>query len=563
MARRGQDFRYEAVDREGEGTLFVVYRARDKVLGKPVALKVLRQRYAEDVSFVENLKKAIQTTVDLPHRHIASVYSTGEEDGYVFMATEYVRGESLESRLGRDAPLSRKDALSLLIPICEAVTHAHQNGILHGDLRPRNVLIGGDGVIKVTDFALSSAFAHSKVTLAETIPDASRYTAPEVAEGSAVSIHSDLYSLGIIAYQMFTATVPFDGKSPTEILGQHVSRKPPPPSNFSPGISPAIEEVILKLLSKDPKERYPSVSHLIQDLRQIDAGGRPGEGSVDWGSATLQRPKRTSAREQVSRPGGSIAQGEGSSSAVWSLATILASILLMLGAYSLWVATTPKEVAVPDVKGIPLREAADLLESVGLTLTEARKEFHPEVAEGCIIDTMPAAGRKVKQGRTINAIVSRGQKRVLVPDLRDMPLDKARKVLSDAKLSVGKVQEVYSPIIAKGLVVSQAPGPTESVTERTPIWIQVSRGPEPSIPATEPNDDEGAVPRDAQVTFDVPQGPSRQEVKIMLRDAKGERTVYQQMRRPGDQVDETVEIYGAKAIIRVFLAGNLVAEEER
>jgi serine/threonine-protein kinase len=479
------------------------------------------------------------------------------------MAVEYVKGESLDTLLRRDAPLARKEALSLFLPICEAVSYAHQNGILHGDLRPRNVLIAGDGTVKVTDFSVANAFQECRTTLPETIPDAARYVAPEVAQGEPVSVYSDLYSLGVVLYQMLTATVPFDGKSPSEVLEKHVVRQPPPPSNFNPTLSPAIEEVILKLLDKDPKARYPSVSHLIQELRKIEGGGRIGQPVPQWENVTLQRPKRASAREQIAPPRPSSVTASGTGNVVWSLATILASFLLMFGAYFLWVATTPKDVVVPNVTGLPMEEAKELMESVGLSLVEARREFHSEIAENCVISTVPAAGRKVKEGRTVNAIVSSGQELVTVPDLRDMPLEKARKVLSQASLAVGKVQEVYNPIIASGYVVAHMPGPSERVPKKTPVWLQVSRGPEPTIPATQPKEGASLSPRRAEVIFDVPPGPPRQEVKIVVHDAQGERTVYQQLRSPGDRVEETIELFGEKAIIRVYLAGNLIAEEER
>ncbi len=562
MSKKSEEFRYEAVDREGEGTLFVVYRARDKTLSKPVALKVLRQKFSRDPLFAENLKKAARATVDLPHPNIAQVYSTGEEDGFLFVATEYVKGERLDVKLRRESPLPRKEALALLTQICEAVAYAHQNGIVHSDLRPRNIFVGNDGKIKVTDFGIGNAFTASKVSLADTVPDASRYTAPEIAQGAPPSSYSDLYALGVVAYHMFTATVPFDGKSAQTILEQQILKNPPPPSNFNPSISPEVEEVILKLLQKAPHDRYSSAAELLKHLRQIEAGSQPGQVVTDWGNATLQRPRSISAREKIAQPS-SLSEGNRSSlsSSIWSMATILASILLILGAYFLWIATNPKEVTVPDVSGRPTAEAEGILESVGLHFTEARQEYDTRIPEGCVITTIPTPGRRVKENRTISAIVSRGQELVSAPDLRDVPVDKAKQMIRSAGLELGKVQEVYNPVIPRGLVVSQMPPATERIGKDTRIWLQVSRGPEPSTPEPEPSSTESPSERTFNVVVDVPQGPARQEVKIVVRDAQGTRTDYEEMHTPGDKVERDIAVAG-KGLIRVYLAGTLVEEKE-
>ncbi|MBI3921851.1 MAG: protein kinase [Armatimonadetes bacterium] len=562
MARKSDEFRYEAVDREGEGTLFVVYKARDRVLNKPVALKVLRQRYMKDPLFAENLRKALQTTVDLPHPGIARVYSTGEEDGHLYIAAEYVRGETLAERLRRESPLSRKDALSLLIQISEAVYHAHQNGIVHGDLRPKNILCGADGKVKVTDFAVANAFFNAYMLLPDVIPDAARYMSSETAQGGAATAYSDQYSLGVIAYQMVTGSVPFDGKSVKVILDQQVSRKPSPPSNFNPSVSPVVEDAIMKLLAKDPHDRYASFGELLKDLRQIEQGGEPGREVNDWGSAALQRPKRTNAREQIAQPVSREPERSGLSGAAWSLAIILASILLIVGVGYFYVATTPKEVAVPDLAGKSIAEAEALLESANLFFTEARKEYDPKVAEGCVIATMPPAGRKVKEGRTISARVSLGQELVQVPDLREIPLEKAKGTLKEAGLALGDVQEVYSPLVPKGLILSQLPAPMEKVGKSTNVSVQRSRGPEPVIPEDSSAGGEPPKERSIHVAVAVPQGSPRQEVKVVIHDTNGYRTVYQQMHSPGDKIDEQVSVVGDVALVRVYVAGALVSEKE-
>src|SRR5439155_2573224 len=260
------DGRYRIVSRLGSGGMADVYCAEDQQLGRRVALKVLYERFAEDEEFVERFRREASSAAGLQHQHVVSVYDRGEYDGTYWIAMEYLEGRSLKRLIQDEGPLAPERAIELAIQILRAARFAHRRGIIHRDLKPHNVIVDADGRAKVTDFGIARAGA-SDMTQTGSIMGTAQYLSPEQAQGHAVSAQSDIYSIGIILYEMLTGRVPFEGESAVTIALKQVSEQPVPPSQLNPAVTPGLEAAVMRALAKDPAQRFPDADAFIAALQ--------------------------------------------------------------------------------------------------------------------------------------------------------------------------------------------------------------------------------------------------------------------------------------------------------
>ena len=265
------DGRYRVLHRLGSGGMAEVYCAQDLQLGRKVALKILYRRFAEDSEFVERFRREASSAAGLQHQHVVAVYDRGEYDGTYYIAMEYLEGRSLKTIVQQEAPLDPDRAIDLTIQVLRAARFAHRRGIIHRDLKPHNVIVDAEGRAKVTDFGIARAGA-SDMTQTGSIMGTAQYLSPEQAQGHAVSAASDLYSIGIMLYEMLTGRVPFDGESAVTIALKQVNERPTPPSAYNPAVTPELEEAVMRALEKDPARRYPDADAFIAALQAARDG---------------------------------------------------------------------------------------------------------------------------------------------------------------------------------------------------------------------------------------------------------------------------------------------------
>ena len=343
------DGRYRVVDRVGSGGMADVYCAEDLQLGRRVALKVLHSRFAEDPEFVERFRREARSAAGLNHQHVVSVYDRGEWDGAYYIAMEFLDGRSLKAIIQEEAPLDPARAIDLTVQVLRAARFAHRRGIIHRDLKPHNVIVDDEGRAKVTDFGIARAGA-SDMTQTGSIMGTAQYLSPEQAQGYAVSEPSDLYSIGVILYELLTGRVPFEGESAVTIALKHVNERPMPPSQFNPAVSPELEAVVLRALEKDPARRFPDADAFIaaleharaalhgdRRLRPADRGG--GGGLLHRGGAYPPAPYEVTRSPPRGAGGRGCSACSSSRRSPWARSSCSAT------------RAAPTQVAVPDVVG--------------------------------------------------------------------------------------------------------------------------------------------------------------------------------------------------------------------
>jgi serine/threonine-protein kinase len=448
------DGRYRVERRLGRGGMADVWCAEDSQLGRRVALKLLSPRYAADPGFRERFRREASAAAAMQHPNIVSIYDRGDWDATSYIAMELVDGRTLKELIQQRGPLPPAIAVELAIEVLKALRYAHRRGIVHRDIKPQNVLLDEEGQAKVADFGIARAET-SQMTETGTIVGTVQYISPEQAQGRPVSPRSDLYSVGVVLYELLTGRVPFDGEAPVSIALKQVSEPPIPPSQLRPGIPPALEAVVMRALEKDPARRFASADEFIAALeRSRRAPTRPVVGEPTPGEPWEPVP----VEERGSR---------------WWLWLLLLLVLAAAagGAYLLLAAN---RVVVPDVRGRTFADAARTLHARGLEVTPVN-QVSATVRRDRVIATDPAAGTEVKEGSNVTVRVSAGPGKAAVPPVEGMPRAEAERALREAGFNP-KVRTDYSDTVPKGQVIGSDPPEGEEITKGRTVTLTVSRG---------------------------------------------------------------------------------------
>jgi eukaryotic-like serine/threonine-protein kinase len=483
------DGRYRVMRKLGTGGMANVYLAEDQELGRRVAIKVLDERHASDEQFVERFRREAKAAAALSHPNIVSIFDRGETDGTYYIAMEYLEGPNLKELVRQGTP-SIRSAIAYTRDILGALRIAHRRGLVHRDIKPHNVLVDGEGRLKVTDFGIARSSA-SQMTEAGSIIGTAQYLSPEQARGAPVDQRSDLYSVGVVLYELLTGAVPFSGATPLEIAMKHLSEVPQPPSRIRPEIPPDLDRVVLRALAKDPNDRFQSAEEMDADLARVEQGLPVSDETADAATAVLAGAgiEGTAIRAATAPP----RSPYGPSSyyeyvppmrrrPVWPW--LLALLLLVAAGVGGWYAydrisdeiAQAKPVSVPDVEGQVVGLARENIIQAGLT-PSVKRQANADFSPGKVFDQSPDAGEKIDRGNTVTIWVSTGKPKVTVPDVVGRTLDDARTQLQGKGLKVNPV-EVYSqePV---GTVVAQDPPGGEVVLQGTQVRINVSQGPQP------------------------------------------------------------------------------------
>ncbi|WP_139489814.1 Stk1 family PASTA domain-containing Ser/Thr kinase [Brevibacillus dissolubilis] len=488
--------RYQLEEKIGGGGMAIVYKAKDLVLNRPVAVKLLRPQFGTDDDFVNRFRREAQAVASLSHPNIVSVYDVGQEQDTYYMVMEYIEGSTLKDVINRNGALPVSEAVRIAVQVCDALDHAHQNHIIHRDIKPHNIMIGKNGWVKVTDFGIARAVTSATITHTGSVLGSVHYFSPEQARGGLTGEKSDIYSLGIVLYEMVTGQLPFSGDSPISIALKHLQEPLPEPREINPNIPQSVENVILRALVKDPLLRYESARGMLLDLETCLTPERRNEAKVIFPSddeeatrvvpaitpdmleqAGKERatPQRTQNRRDQQEP-----EEEKPPSAWWK------KTLLWLGGIGLFFALVilgfnlamkifyVPEINVPLVTGTQQSIAEMKLKDAKLIPVVIEQFADQE--KGIVVEQDPAPPMRVKEGASITLYVSKGLQEVSMPNLISLPQQVAEDRLKQDKFEYEIVKQEHEDIPA-GNIIDQDPLPnTMVVPTKQKVRLTVSTG---------------------------------------------------------------------------------------
>lgn len=600
--------RYQVHDRLGEGGMALVYRATDQRLGRQVAVKMLRPQYAGDAGFVERFEQEAQSAAGLSHPNIAAVYDTGQDGETRYIVMELLKPFTLHDLISRSrgGRLSPDDTVRYGTQIAAALAHAHARGVVHRDIKPHNILFTDDGLVKVTDFGIARALAATGGTATGTILGSPSYISPEQASGAVAGPPSDIYSLGVVLYEMLCGRPPYTGEQPVAIAVQHLNAVPQPLSERVDGVPPALERVVMKAMARRPEDRYQNADEL---RLALDAAltAPAYEPTTVMGAAARAAAGFTATAPPVAEGEPEPYVREVPPRRLSPLAIAGLAILVLLGvAIGILSAgrnpepppelpLTPevdieatKKIVVPSLVGQDVDRARQWVEekyrleqTTPPQLVEAeRRDSHSPANE--ILEQSPAPGTTIDEGGVIRLVVSTGSVRVAVPDVTGMTLDRARELLQSEDLQLGNTDLAYSDRYVADVVMSQDPAPDSQVDQGTAVHVTVSQGKqeepkpptEPKPPANppeepgapdvglsigQPHEVDGGL-KQATVVVAVPTNSIPRAVELRWLDG-GTGTVAAEVVQPGSMLKEDVRgVPGA--VLGVFVDGSQKGQVE-
>ncbi len=476
--------RYEIIEKIGSGGMATVYKAKCLVLKRFVAVKVLREEYTTDVEFIKRFNTEAESAASLVHPNIVSVYDVGKDGNLYYIVMELVKGKTLKELIVEDGRMGWKWSVQIAKQIASALETAHRNNIIHRDIKPHNIIITEDGVAKVTDFGIAKAVSNSTITAFGTTLGSVHYFSPEHARGGFTDAKSDLYSLGVVLYEMVTGRVPFDADTPVSVALKHMQETPVEPIVLNSAIPQSLNDLIMKSMQKDPSLRYESATEMIRDLEKIAKNPEfivEKSVEVNMGAKRYSNEKtekvETKKKSKFAKFKNYLNEHKLVKVALIALLFLIifiATIGITLGVLS---SGKPKDVSLPDFTGKTLEEAKELAGKSKLKINVQDEKYDVEIEEGKIISQDPKYQKnsKIKEGRTINVTISKGQEIVKVTKLIGKTKDEAFKELKELGLEV-ILEEDYSDDVEAGIIIEQSIKEGEEILAGSKITIKSSLG---------------------------------------------------------------------------------------
>jgi len=476
------DGRYHIVERIAAGGMGEVFRAQDAVLAREVAIKVLHRSLAGDQQFVDRFRREARAAAVLSHPNIVAVYDWGAVDGIYYMVMEFVRGRGVRDLLNANGRMEPAQAAEIIRQTLLALEAAHSQGIVHRDIKPENILVTTGGTVKVADFGLARAFADSRATSAGTVQGTVQYLSPEQIRGEPSDPRSDLYSLGIVTYELLTGKLPFTGETAMSIAYKHLSGRVPRPSSVVPQVPKELDGFVLSATDRDRELRPENATEMRRDLESLMPSLSPNrslaavvgdlpEVTLD-GDITEQVPLVASTTQTIPR-----VERTRRRRGKKALGLLLLVLALAATAWGAWAYVIPHSANVPDVIGLSVDEARAQLDKAGFSVKIADGVYKLQIPEGHVFQVTPKPGTSLERDTTVTLVPSLGPKPVDVPSVVGLTIEEATRVLAKAHLAI-RATERPSEVIPVGEIIGQAPANGQLPRDET-VEVFVSSGPPP------------------------------------------------------------------------------------
>ncbi len=492
--------RYEILEEVGNGGMALVYKAKDHVLNRFVAVKILKDEFTTDSDFIKRFNSEAQSAAALSHANIVSIYDVGheEENNLYYIVMELIKGKTLKEIIDKDGILSWKWSINIAIQIASALELAHKNGIIHRDIKPHNIIITEDGVAKVTDFGIAKAVSNSTITAFGTTIGSVHYFSPEQAKGSLTDAKSDIYSLGVVMYEMLTGEVPFDADTPVSVALKHMQEEPTEAIKINKNIPTAINDIVMKAMQKDPESRYQSATEMLADLSKAlkDPDGdfviiENKDGGYTRIMNAVSEDDIKNNKKKKGKKKNFFAEHKKTAIAVGILSLVLLFVIVFL--ITRLVLDT-KKVVIPNLVGKTEAEARQLAQESKVIIEIGESQASSEVEEGKIISQEPpfSEGEKIAEGTKIKIILSTGPETTKLPDFENKSIEDVRRDASRMGLVLEEVFENHNEI-EEGKVISQDTNPGVLVKSGDKIVVHVSKGVKKTTVPTVIDMDEGTA----------------------------------------------------------------------
>ena len=480
MASRILSGRYELLEKIGDGGMAVVYKGKDKLLNRFIAVKILRPEFTKDATFVENFKRESQAAAGLSHPNIVGVYDVGREGNINYIVMELIEGDTLNKIIEKEAPMDYRKVIDISKQVASALRIAHKNKIIHRDVKPHNIMVTNDGVVKLADFGIARAVNDATLSTGSKIVGSVHYFSPEQARGNYVDERSDIYSLGIVMYEMLTGKVPFDGDNPVTVALKHINEEIVPPRELEPSIPPALERIVMKATNKFQTNRYANADELIQDLDNVSFVTAIAPDSIFESTTVVE--KRNKRKQDLEKDIEQVVEARERDRKKKrrkriAIITVVAILLgAMGGGYYAWkMGAFSSTKPAPDLLDKSLEEATELAESQGFKVKRGNDIYSSEYAEGRICMQEPEPGVEMPKEGTITVNVSKGNKEGLVPSVLGMQQEDVDAYLQSYGYALGNVKTTTSPE-KEGMVLEQSPVAGSTLDKESTVDIVVSDG---------------------------------------------------------------------------------------
>ncbi len=550
------DGRYQLTRVVGSGGMATIYAAIDLRLDRQVAVKVMHSHLAQDEQFVTRFIREAKAAASLSHPNIVAVLDQGWNQGgapCVFIVMELIEGATLRDYIIEQGALSAERALSIITPVASALAAAHKLGIVHRDIKPENILVSKEGRIKIADFGLARGALLGNTMTAESsvILGSVSYLSPEQVQRGVADARSDIYSLGIVLFEILTGQKPYQGEDPVQVAIKHVNERVPAPSTIKPGLSIEIDQLVLSTTDIDPDKRPRDAVILLERLRELseklDPRKRQLSLELDLPPLAIKEPgkkdgakrlRRDKDREvQIPKNQEATVKKEKSSSIgkkalskrVKRNRQIAALIAISLGISIWYVIVGPgSKVIVPSLAGLTVKQATSELADLGLDLKVEREEFSEDIPEDRVINSSPAGGGRISPDGTVEVTISKGKERYIIPTLQGLKIEIAERLINDNKLVVGEVIEEFSSEFPKGFIMRSSPVAGERIKRDSQVTLYISKGIEQiGISSYQGKSGEQALNELTEAGFDV-------ETKYVFSEDLPIGAVVSQLPRTGD-----------------------------
>lgn len=567
--------RYELTGLVTDGPIFATYSGRDRLKNADVSIRLVKPPFSRDQKFVNRLRDTVFRYASLRSVNVEGIEQVDEDEGEVFMVGELTRAPSLAERIGKLAPFSIQVSIGIGVSICQALESLHRISVAHGDLNPIHIAVFPDGDVRLQMAGIWEAYSGSGTAAAMVLPSMSPYLAPEVTSGEMPGPSSDVYSVGIILYELLTGRLPYYGETTNSIAMQHASAPTPSVREINGSVPLVLDEIVRKAMSKDARSRYRNAGELLSDLRLLQDALRFGR-QLTWPLRTAapvpgpSAPKSTKTNKVAPKMSAirsdepaQVRTKKERDVPVWMVFGTLFAMALAASLVGVWVMfnlNKPRTVPVPSLRGLSVTEARDMLKDSNLTLRIARRKPDDQMEIDRILDTDPPTGEEVREGGSVNVILSAGSRYVLVPDLAGMTVDKAKSVLSSLNLDLDEtIDRVLNEQISEGLVIRTEPPSRTRVERQGRVRLVVSSG-SSGTTGPPPGNEEGYL---YTLSVNLSELEKETHIKIDMEDQDGVRTVHDEDHVPGGEFEVNSLGKGQKATFRIYYDGKLIKTVEK